>query len=346
MKNTSFLKPKNSKTFALCLCLLASFSSYTNTSAAEKLTINASSINFSAIHPSQKKYDQLYWRGGLVLTSKHKQFGGLSGIELSANGKKMLAISDRGYWVKADVNYKNGKINSLSNAQTAPILNAKGQKFRSWEIDSEGLTKRNNSLNDVVISVERNQAIYRFKLGNTNLNAKAMDWGAIKDANKISRNRGLEAITSLPKAHKYRGWMLVAAERKLKDGNHTAWLVNGKQSQPLYIKKHNIFDITDLNYLPNGDIVILERGISIFGGPQMQIRQICGSDIKPNAVVDGKKLLNASGIFSIDNMEGLGVHKAANGETILTVISDNNFHFLQRNLMLQFALVNQASVCK
>lgn len=336
------LKPLSIATY-LCAFIMAMSPAF----ATENLTIRAVPIDFSAIHPSQIKYGELYWRGGLVLKSSNRDFGGFSGVELSADGKNLLAISDRGYWLKAKLNYKNGKPDSLTNAQMAPMLNANGKKYKHWEIDSEGLTKRNNSLSDVVVSSERSQALYRYKLGNSQLNASAMDWGAISQAKKIQRNLGLESVTSLPKSHKYRGWLLAIAERKLdKNGNHSAWLINGKQDHGLNIKRYGGFDITDAAYLPNGDIVILERAISLFSGPQMQIRQICGRDVKPNALIDGKKLLSINWVVAVDNMEGLGVHKASNGETILTIMSDNNFHFLQRNLLLQFALVDDKSVCK
>ena len=39
------------------------------------------------------------------------------------------------------------------------------------------------------------------------------------------------------------------------------------------------------------------------------------------------------------NMEGIGLHRNASGETILTLISDDNFLPFQRTLLLQFALV-------
>ena len=38
-------------------------------------------------------------------------------------------------------------------------------------------------------------------------------------------------------------------------------------------------------------------------------------------------------------MEGLAVHRGAAGETVLSLISDDNFnHFLQRTVFLQFTL--------
>jgi hypothetical protein len=38
-------------------------------------------------------------------------------------------------------------------------------------------------------------------------------------------------------------------------------------------------------------------------------------------------------------MEGMALHRNANGETIITLVSDDNFSPLQRTLLLQFALV-------
>ncbi|MCJ8324012.1 MAG: esterase-like activity of phytase family protein [Rhizobiales bacterium] len=317
-----------------------------STGFAAEINITTKQIDFAVVSMRQEQHGALLWRGGLELTSKSKNFGGFSGIILSETGDEFLAVSDRGYWLKANISYKNGKLNSLSNAQMAPLLNAKGKKFAHWQADSEGLTKRNNSLNDVVVSVELEQALYRYKFTDAGLKTSARDWGRLIDAKKINPNKGLEGVTSLPAGHKYRGWLLATAEKKLtKAGDHTAWLIKGKENLPLYISRSGGFDITDVSYLPNGDIVILERAFGIFSGPQMRIRQICGADIKPNALVSGKTLIDANWTYAVDNMEGLGVHRASNGETILTIISDDNFYFLQRNLMLQFALADENSVC-
>ena len=49
-------------------------------------------------------------------------------------------------------------------------------------------------------------------------------------------------------------------------------------------------------------------------------------------------MLDVGFIFQIDNMEGLAVDTDANGETILTLISDDNRSILQRTLLLRFRL--------
>ena len=56
-------------------------------------------------------------------------------------------------------------------------------------------------------------------------------------------------------------------------------------------------------------------------------------------MVDGTPLIVADLAYQIDNMEGIAVQRNAAGETIVTLVSDDNFSVLQRNLLLQFALV-------
>jgi len=61
-------------------------------------------------------------------------------------------------------------------------------------------------------------------------------------------------------------------------------------------------------------------------------------DIKPGALVDGGVVFEANMWQDTDNMEGLSVHTGPDGESILTLVSDDNFSVLQRTLLLQFAL--------
>jgi hypothetical protein len=69
------------------------------------------------------------------------------------------------------------------------------------------------------------------------------------------------------------------------------------------------------------------------------MRRVALGEIKPGAVVDGPILFDVDLGYEIDNMEGLSVHRSAGGETILTLISDDNFSAVQRTLLLQFTLV-------
>ena len=74
----------------------------------------------------------------------------------------------------------------------------------------------------------------------------------------------------------------------------------------------------------------------------MRIRRVPLATIKPGALVDGRELIFADMGYQIDNMEGLSVHRAADGALVLTLISDDNFSLLQRTVLLQFTLVGNS----
>ena len=67
--------------------------------------------------------------------------------------------------------------------------------------------------------------------------------------------------------------------------------------------------------------------------------------MKPGATVDGPALFEADMGYQIDNMEGLSVHRAADGALVLTLISDDNFSMIQRTLLLQFTLAEPIAGC-
>jgi hypothetical protein len=68
------------------------------------------------------------------------------------------------------------------------------------------------------------------------------------------------------------------------------------------------------------------------------IRRIAAAGIRPGATLDGPVLIEADNSYQIDNMEGLAVRTTATGDTLLTLISDDNHGFLQRSILLQFKL--------
>ena len=61
--------------------------------------------------------------------------------------------------------------------------------------------------------------------------------------------------------------------------------------------------------------------------------------VLPGAVLDGPSIFDADLGHEIDNMEGLDTHVTPEGDTVLTMISDDNFSMIQRTLLLQFTLV-------
>ena len=62
--------------------------------------------------------------------------------------------------------------------------------------------------------------------------------------------------------------------------------------------------------------------------------------IKPDAVLDGVEIARLEGSLQVDNMEGVDARVGPGGETEIVIISDDNYSFLQRTLLLMFRLAD------
>jgi hypothetical protein len=144
----------------------------------------------------------------------------------------------------------------------------------------------------------------------------------------------------VPKGQSLAGTLIAFSERGLDpQGNLVAFLVGGPTPGQFAIRRTNNFDISDAVLLPSGDLLILERKFSWLAGVGIRIRRIPLAQVAPGALVDGPSIFDADLGHEIDNMEGIDAHVTAEGDTVLTLISDDNFSFLQRTLLLQFTLV-------
>ncbi|MGH6684068.1 MAG: esterase-like activity of phytase family protein, partial [Pseudolabrys sp.] len=155
-------------------------------------------------------------------------------------------------------------------------------------------------------------------------------------------NKSLECLAVPPPGSMLAGELIAITERSLDAyGNHRSYLFDGDKVARFAVRRSDGFDVSDCTILPPADLLLLERSYSRLRNIRMRIRRIPLANIKPGTVVDGKVLIVADFAYQIDNMEGIAVHRNANGETILTLVSDDNFSFFQRNLLLQFALVGE-----
>ena len=156
----------------------------------------------------------------------------------------------------------------------------------------------------------------------------------------LPHNAGIEGLVAVPAGMPLGGALLAFSEKALDEaGNIKGFIIGGPSPGRFTVRRSDDFDITDAAVTPAGDVLILERKFSLLTGPGARLRKIPLAAIAPGAVVDGPVLMVADAGFQIDNMEGLSVHRGAAGETVVTIVSDDNFSALQRTLLLQFTLV-------
>ncbi len=287
---------------------------------------------------SRVQFGQLRFRSGLVLTSPYSRFGGLSSLRLDARGERFIAASDRSRWFSGRILYRGKEMVGLADIETAPMLGADGRTLAShgW-YDTESMARDGNW---IYVGLERVNRIVRFDFGRQGLRARAETVLAPADIRKLPHNAGLEAMVMMPKGLPLAGTLVAISERGLDpDGNIKAYLIGGPTPGSFAVRRSGAFDVSDAALLPNGDVLVLERKFTLFDGIGVRIRRIPLSTLAPGAIVDGPSIFNADLGQEIDNFEGLDVHVTAEGDTVLTLVSDDNFSAIQRTLLVQFTLI-------
>ncbi len=305
------------------------------------IEVNARPIpNFEPRDRSRTRFGSLEYRSGLVLTSPHRGFGGLSGFRfLDTKGERFLALSDQGTWFTGAIRYSGRSMVGLDDVEAAPMLNAEGRPItekRLW-YDTESLA-RDGSF--VYVGLERVNQIMRFDFAKGATRARGEVLPVPPAVRKLPYNKGLEALVFVPKGQPLAGTLIAMSEGGFDaDGNLVAFLIGGPTPGQFSIRRTDKQFISDALLLPSGELLILERKFSWFTGINIRIRSIPLKSIAPGAVVDGPVLFNADLGHEVDNMEGIDAHVTPEGETVLTLVSDDNFSLLQRTLLLQFTLV-------
>jgi hypothetical protein len=296
--------------------------------------------HFDSGDPARIQFGALTFRGGLVLNSPDAEFGGISGLKVASDGASFLAITDKGVWLRARIVYRDGRPIAIGDAEMAPMLGADGTPLnrRGW-YDSEALAEDGAT---VYVAFERVNRIVRFNFGRDGLRARAQPVTVPPAVRSLPNNRGLECLAVAPRRSPLGAALIAISERGLDDGgNIMGFLIGGKQPGAFALKRTDEFDVSDCALTPDGDLLILERRFSWLRGVAMRIRRLPLGEVKPGVLLDGTALIFADMGQQIDNMEGLSVHRGADGALVLTLISDDNFSQLQRTVLLQFTLAGE-----
>jgi hypothetical protein len=289
---------------------------------------------FDRRNGENRRFGALEFVGGLVLQSKHKHFGGISGLHIEADGERFTAHSDRGHWLRGKFKRDGDRIVAIENAEMAPMRGPDGRPLgsRKW-FDTEALTSDGENF---FVGIERANRILRYRIAD-GLNARGIPVQIPNGIRELPFNQGLEALAFVPKDMPLAGSLLAISELGLdQNGNILGFILGGPTPGIFAIKRIGSFEVSDAAISPSGHLVVVERFFRFRSGIHLRIRAIPLAEIRPGAVADGKVLLEADGAFEIDNMEALAITKNAAGEILLTLISDNNFNYFQRTVLLRF----------
>ena len=330
-------------------CLLAAafvFALAGGEAAAEPrdVRVEARPLTLDHANLERKRFGKLTYLGGLVLRSSAGPFGGYSGLAVSADGSELLAISDRTSWLKMRLEERGGEIVDVRDAVIGKLVLR--DEWDNPEVgrgldDAEALAPLapGDMDGDYYIAFEGEHRIHRYRFDGTGFSAPIGALELPPAALRLPGNKALESLAVL-RAGPYAGAAIGFSERRAhKSGDSLGWLFHDGKAEQVRLKRSNMFDITDAAALPDGGLVVLERNFAgIVQGVFMRIRRIDAADIKPGARLDGEVLYKTESGRMVDNMEAIAVHTEADGRTILTVMSDDNYNPIQRTLLMRFAM--------
>ncbi|MCW5747430.1 MAG: esterase-like activity of phytase family protein [Alphaproteobacteria bacterium] len=328
---------------AVPMAFVAPRSSLPETNPA-RLTLRTAPLALNLEDRAATRVGKLIWRGGLSLDANHRDFGGWSGLWVASDGAEMRAISDEGSWLVARLRYDAaGHLAGADDGVLGRLKSPDGAWLRgkSWT-DAESFAMLPDGT--MLVGFERRHRVLRYPAGNERqgggLAGTPVPFAAPADLARAPSNAGLEAMTVLSDGRLF----LLTEDFALRPGTTAGWIGVLRDGTPMWTAFHYTlldgFRPTSAATLPDGDIVLLERSAALPAGWRVRVMRLRVASLVPGAVVRAEELARLATPFVTENLEGVVARRGRGGETLLWLISDDNFSFLQQTVLLHFALAD------
>ena len=289
----------------------------------------ANPVGLDPDDPGRRRLGSLRFRRGWQLTSPDGRFGGLSALHVE-NGQ-VTALTDSGIVMT----FALPGASADRRVRFTPLSGPGSAATRSNR-DTESLAVRGDR---AWVGFERHNMIWRYRRS---------DWRAEAAARPAAmrgwrRNSGTESLVRLAD-----GRFLAIAEGEDDSEFSEILLFAGDpaevetQSVRLRYRRLEGFRPTDAALLPDGRLLVLNRRISLFGGMAAKLAVAGLGALEPNRIIESREIAELRSPLTVDNMEALSIAREG-GRTIVRIASDDNYLALQRTLLLEFELDENAS---
>jgi hypothetical protein len=288
-------------------------------------------IELDPRNPQKKEFGRLEFLNGFQLRSRDPRFGGLSGLTIGAGGR-LYSVSDAGYWVSAQMIVDSeARLLDLSDWDIQPLLSTTGAPVTDPLHDAEALARAPDG--SFMVSFEKVHRIWRYPPPPITFHSLPVPVPIPANVGKAPSNGGMEGIAVFSDNR----LLALTEEFQNPDGSFKGWLIEDEQFFELSYLPSEGFRVTDCAALSNGDVIVLERRYVPFGILSARLTLVRGPNVRPGAKLVGEELLKLEYPLNVDNFEGVAVQEDSRG-TIIYIVSDDNYHPLQRTLLFQFRL--------
>lgn len=269
--------------------------------------------------PAAVETGRLTWRGDF------SGFGAWSGIEVSDDGIRFTAVSDRGRYATGRLVRDGDRLTAVELIAQGPLLDPRGNPVAGRDVDAEGLATGPDGT--LLVSFEANHRVWAYP----DIAGPATPIPGPRDFRSLQNNSALEAL-----AADADGAVYAIPERsgKLDRPFPVYRRKDGAWSIPFSVPRRPPHLVTGADIGPDGRLYVLERDFQGLLGFASRVRSFA---ITPEGLSDETLLLD-SRLATYDNLEGISVWRDADGGLRMTLISDDNLNFLQRTEIVEFRL--------
>ncbi len=284
-----------------------------------------------------ERVGRLRYRTILHLTSDSEDFGGFSG--LSITGRRVTAVSDQGHWLTAALELDaRGTLTGLGSARMGRLCDDDGAPV-AWERrDAEEIQHLPG--HGYLVSFERHHRIVVYPEsgnGTSAFDGVPRPFPFPPAIVLTRRNKGMEAVAVLPD-----GRLLTFAEdlRTIED-DIIGWIGDPRAGDWRHLTLPGLGDFlpTGAAVLPGGDLLLLMRNYSKETGNLIRLLLLEAASLRPGARLQPAELARIEPPATIDNMESVAIGTGPGGETLIYLLSDDNYNDTQRTLLMQFELL-------
>lgn len=276
---------------------------------------------------------RLEYRGGIAIRSDDARFGGFSALVVGADGRRLLAVSDRGHWLRATIVHDGtGRLAGLRDGAMGSLHGPDGTPLAGDDADAEAMAVLHDG--SILVAFERRHRFLLYPPEDEPLAGVPRRYPAPVGLDAAPRNGGVEALT-----HVGSRYVVAITERMPAGGGAlAAWVGRDGIWEPMAYRPERGFRPSALAMMPSGDLLLVERRFTATAGSAVRLVGIRRDAIAPGEMIEGVELARLEPPLTVDNFEGIAVREAEDGETLVYLLSDDNFSPLQRTLLLMFAL--------
>jgi hypothetical protein len=321
----------------------------------EPIVIEASPLGLDDLKLDSAIVGDLKYRGGLRLTSLDPRFGGLSYLDVSADRRTFVALSDGGYRLRGELAYDaSGHLSGITGTFIETLQGLDDQFFDDEECECDAVSRAPNG--ELVIALDRGRRLLVYPEGKGPPRPMIAPKG-------LAKTDGIRAIALMPDnrffalaevvddAYGLPGWI----------GNNDGWArVNYTTcAQSIQDMRHRVeaaaclprpsgpprgdieeFRVAGATTMPGGDILVVESG---FPYVATRLRRVKAENIKPGANLAAEELAVLEGALPFHNVQGISAGQTGTGKTVIYLVSDDNYTGPQPTALMMFELLRADS---